>query len=130
MRKNYDDFPPSTSMYLIRSARSLSFFKPAKTIFVPGIYFFGSFKYSNKVSRVQTTPYKRIFGQLNNTCLVLISGRIVKSGHLSRFSTNHTHQRRSGFGTCRSNFMALGTSLLENLFSLLKVAFWNISAHR
>jgi hypothetical protein len=26
--------------------------------------------------------------------------------------------------------MALGTSLLENLFSLLKVAFWNISAHR
>merc|ERR1719201_2922333 len=33
--------------YAIRSARSFSFLRPAKTILVPGMYFFGLIKYSN-----------------------------------------------------------------------------------
>lgn len=49
-------FADSTSMYLMRSARSFSFFSPANTIFVPGMYFLGLSRYSNSVSRDQTTP--------------------------------------------------------------------------
>jgi len=38
------------SRYAIRSARSASFFRPANTIFVPGMYFLGFSRYSNNVS--------------------------------------------------------------------------------
>merc|ERR1739845_329226 len=38
---------PHVFMYSMRSARSFSFFIPAKTILVPGIYFFGLTRYSN-----------------------------------------------------------------------------------
>merc|ERR1719491_2477297 len=38
----------------IRSARSFSFLIPAKTIFVPGIYFLGLIKYSNMCLSDQT----------------------------------------------------------------------------
>merc|ERR1740130_2134792 len=34
-------------MYVMRSARSCAFLMPAKTILVPGMYFFGLTKYSN-----------------------------------------------------------------------------------
>lgn len=37
-----------SAMYAMRSARSFSFLMPAKTIFVPGMYFLGFSKYSNK----------------------------------------------------------------------------------
>merc|ERR1711933_381141 len=37
---------PQVFMYSIRSARSLSFLIPAKTILVPGMYFFGLTRYS------------------------------------------------------------------------------------
>jgi hypothetical protein len=40
----------------MRSLRSSSFLMPAKTILVPGMYFLGSFRYSNRVSSFQTTP--------------------------------------------------------------------------
>jgi hypothetical protein len=40
----------------MRSDRSSGFFKPAKTILVPGINFLGFSKYLNKFSAVQTTP--------------------------------------------------------------------------
>merc|ERR1711920_542797 len=40
----------------MRSARSLSFFKPANTIFVPTMYFFGLTKYSNMCLSDQTIP--------------------------------------------------------------------------
>merc|ERR1712217_197705 len=37
---------PHVFIYSMRSARSFSFFIPAKTILVPGIYFFGLTRYS------------------------------------------------------------------------------------
>merc|ERR1719436_27299 len=43
-------------MNVIRSARSLSFLIPAKTIFVPGMYFLGFTRYSNKCLSDQTMP--------------------------------------------------------------------------
>jgi len=39
-----------------RSARSLSFFMPAKTIFVPTMYFFGFTRYSYMCLSLQTMP--------------------------------------------------------------------------
>merc|ERR1719188_76224 len=47
---------PCAAMKLMRSARSLSFLMPAKTIFVPGMYFFGFTKYSNMCLSDQTIP--------------------------------------------------------------------------
>merc|ERR1719152_755865 len=43
-------------MYSMMSARSLSFFRPANTIFVPGMYFFGLTRYSNMCLSDQTIP--------------------------------------------------------------------------
>merc|ERR1712048_356151 len=43
-------------MYSIRSARSFSFFMPAKTILVPGMYFFRLTRYSNMCFSDQTMP--------------------------------------------------------------------------
>lgn len=40
----------------IKSLRSLSFFKPAKAILVPGMYFFGFSRYSNSVVSSQVMP--------------------------------------------------------------------------
>ena len=42
--------------YAIRSFLSLAFFRPAKTILVPAMYFLGFSKYSNKVSSSHTMP--------------------------------------------------------------------------
>merc|ERR1719262_1978074 len=47
---------PMDFMYAMRSARSLSFFRPAKTILVPGMYFFGFTRYSNMCLSDQTMP--------------------------------------------------------------------------
>merc|ERR1712226_1058226 len=44
------------AMKAIKSARSLSFLMPANTILVPGIYFFGLIKYSNKCLSDQMIP--------------------------------------------------------------------------
>lgn len=52
----FHDYLVATSRYAIKSARSLGFFKPAKTILVPGIYFLGSSKYSKSVSSDQVIP--------------------------------------------------------------------------
>merc|ERR1719152_146092 len=43
-------------MYSMMSARSLSFFMPANTIFVPGMYFFGFTRYSNMCLSDQMMP--------------------------------------------------------------------------
>jgi hypothetical protein len=42
--------------YAIRSALSCGFFRPANIIFVPGIYFLGASRYSNKVSSFHVMP--------------------------------------------------------------------------
>merc|ERR1712039_789171 len=47
---------PHVFMYSMRSARSFSFLIPAKTIFVPGIYFFGLTKYSYMCLSDQIMP--------------------------------------------------------------------------
>jgi hypothetical protein len=38
---------PTDTTYVIKSLRSLAFFRPPKAIFVPGMYFFGFSRYSN-----------------------------------------------------------------------------------
>merc|ERR1719401_1528990 len=43
-------------MYAMRSARSLSFFRPANTILVPTMYFLGFIKYSNMCFSDHTMP--------------------------------------------------------------------------
>lgn len=45
--------------YAMRSARSAGFLSPAKTIFVPGIYFFGFSRYSKRVSSFHEIPRKK-----------------------------------------------------------------------
>lgn len=40
----------------MRSARSFGFFRPAKTILVPGMNFLGFSKYTNKDSSSQVIP--------------------------------------------------------------------------
>merc|ERR1712039_398653 len=47
---------PMLPINAIRSARSLSFLIPANTIFVPGMYFFGLIRYSNKCLSDQMMP--------------------------------------------------------------------------
>lgn len=42
--------------YAMRSPRSLGFFSPANTIFVPGMYFFGFSRYSKRVSSFHVIP--------------------------------------------------------------------------
>mmetsp|Transcript_88152 Transcript_88152/g.138075 ORF Transcript_88152/g.138075 Transcript_88152/m.138075 type:complete len:114 (-) Transcript_88152:214-555(-) len=49
-------FQPQVFMYEMISARSLSFLRPANTIFVPGMYFLGLIKYSNICLSVQVMP--------------------------------------------------------------------------
>jgi hypothetical protein len=49
-----------SSRYAIKSARSCGFLMPAKTIFVPGMYFFGFSRYSNNVSLFQVIPTQEI----------------------------------------------------------------------
>merc|ERR1712190_418023 len=44
------------SIKAIKSARSLSFLMPAKTIFVPGMYFLGLIKYSKRCLSDQMIP--------------------------------------------------------------------------
>ena len=52
----FDHFPICLSRYAMRSSRSESFFTPAKrfTVFVPGMNFLGSPKYSNRFFFVHT----------------------------------------------------------------------------
>merc|ERR1719229_109693 len=50
------DTQPEATMYAMRSARSFSFLMPAKTILVPGMYFFGFTKYSNMCLSDQVMP--------------------------------------------------------------------------
>ena len=45
----------SDSRYAITSARSLSFFRPAKAMLVPGMNFFGSTRYWSSTAGVQAT---------------------------------------------------------------------------
>merc|ERR1712019_326907 len=47
---------PHVFMYSMRSARSFSFLIPAKTIFVPGMYFFGLTRYSYMCLSDHTIP--------------------------------------------------------------------------
>merc|ERR1719434_594483 len=47
---------PQVFMYSIRSARSFSFLIPAKTILVPGMYFFGLTRYSYMCLSDHTMP--------------------------------------------------------------------------
>merc|ERR1711879_1129324 len=56
MEKNKRRPQPHVFMYSMRSARSFSFFMPAKTILVPGMYFFGLTKYSNMCLSDHTIP--------------------------------------------------------------------------
>jgi hypothetical protein len=42
---------------VIKSFRSLSFFRPPKAILVPGMYFFGFSRYSNRVFSSQVMPF-------------------------------------------------------------------------
>lgn len=46
-----------SSRYATRFFRSFSFLRPAKTILVPGMYFFGLMRYVIKVSVDQTTAF-------------------------------------------------------------------------
>lgn len=68
-RASLSDFGPSqyfvcfayfvaSFRYAMRSARSLGFFSPANTIFVPGMYFFGFSRYSKRVSSFHVIPAK------------------------------------------------------------------------
>merc|ERR1719335_1852849 len=57
---------PQVFMYAIKSARSLSFFRPANTILVPGIYFFGFTRYSNMCFSDQTIPEVLLASEYGN----------------------------------------------------------------
>lgn len=77
------------SRYAMRSARSWGFFRPANTIFVPGMYFFGFSKYVKSVSLFQVMPefwkfhYKNVIDDGN-----MRFGRFCKN--LSKISKNYS----------------------------------------
>jgi hypothetical protein len=47
---------PAELRYAMRSARSSGFFRPANTILVPGMYFFGSRRYAKRCWLSHTIP--------------------------------------------------------------------------
>jgi len=47
----------SLARKVIKSFRSLSFLRPPNAIFVPGMYFLGFSRYSNKVSLPHSIPF-------------------------------------------------------------------------
>jgi len=47
----------SGETYAIRSFLSFSFFRPPKAILVPGMYFLGFSRYSNRVPSSQVMPF-------------------------------------------------------------------------
>lgn len=55
-------------MYAIKSPLSFEFLIPAKTILVPGIYFFGFSKYANRCFSVQTIPDSLLASVYENSC--------------------------------------------------------------
>lgn len=113
----------------MRFARSLAPLIPANTIFVPGMYFFGFSKYSNRVSFDQVIPvkFRRFEVSYYETHLLRIKQilrmtfgdiglRVFVSGSLPRFTTNYTIQIRTHFvATIFVTNMTLLTFLFEHL---------------
>ena len=122
------------SMYAIKSARSCAFFKPANTIFVPGMYFFGFSRYSNKVSLDQVMAKKNnmyikkfsiIFKKhckikKYTFCYICICVTITRG--LTSFSAYYSMEIRSYFMFSTSfNCMALCTFLYKELIKKRKL---------
>lgn len=57
----------------MRSPRSCGFFKPANTIFVPGMYFFGFSRYSKRVSLFQVIPVETYEYLVSQYSIIIIT---------------------------------------------------------
>ena len=87
---------------MIRSFRSLAFFKPPNAIFVPGMYFFGFSRYSNcgprKLPFLMFEPFTPITHQrtlLPCDALGLVRVGVLKALDLARLPSKQTVQVRA-----------------------------------
>lgn len=123
----------------MRSALSCADLSPGKTIFVPGMYFLGSSRYSKRVSLLQVMPVRKnsrtryisqchLLSGLRHVALtlVLVGITVVESRSLPSLSSNHTMKIGSYLVlSSLLNGVTLGTPLNKNLLALLGVSFWD-----